>query len=367
MKTLAQCKSIIESLNTAILLVDEDFSIIYLNPAAQALLNVSSNSVHGRQLHNVLANTTELEHAISRSVIERSVFSEREISIFVPTSRTRIKVDCTFTPYALESGLAAVLIELRPMDRLLRIAREENRLAQQNAVKTLVRGLAHEVKNPLGGLRGAAQLLERELHSEELKEFTQIIIGEADRLQHLVDDMLGPNQLLRKSPISIHQVLEHVRQLIVAEGKEGIEITRDYDPSLPDIIVDQDRLIQATLNIVRNATEAIASSGRIVLKTRMLRQFTLGHKHHRLVLKVQIIDNGPGIAKELIDHIFYPMVTGRSNGSGLGLSITQTIVSQHEGLVECTSEPGNTVFTILLPYLNQDVNKPSTHITHKKR
>jgi len=239
---------------------------------------------------------------------------------------------------------------------MLRIEREERRLAQQNAVKQLVRGLAHEVKNPLGGLRGAAQLLERELESADLKEFTDIIIGEADRLQQLVDDMLGPNQLPRRAKVNIHQVLERVRNLVEIEFGNQTRFVRDYDPSIPEITADKDRLIQAVLNVVRNAVQAINEAGRVIIKTRTLRKFTLGNHCFRLVLKIEIRDNGPGIPEDIADQIFYPMVTSKVTGSGLGLAITQTIVGQHDGLIECVSEPGDTTFTILLPFSDADLS-----------
>jgi two-component system nitrogen regulation sensor histidine kinase GlnL len=212
-----------------------------------------------------------------------------------------------------------------------------------------VRGLAHEIKNPLGGLRGAAQLLERELSDPSLKEYTGIIIGEADRLQTLVNRMLGPNTRPQRRSINIHQVVERVRTLAVAEAPPGVTIVRDYDPSIPDFMAEPDQLIQALLNIVRNALQAIGEQGEIILRTRSIRQATIGHHRHKLAARLDIIDNGPGIPPDMMESIFFPMVTGRPDGTGLGLPIAQDLVNQHHGLIECHSEPGKTVFTLLLP------------------
>ncbi|MFW5824592.1 MAG: nitrogen regulation protein NR(II), partial [Marinobacter sp.] len=240
----------------------------------------------------------------------------------------------------------------------LRISREEDLLTQQETTRILVRGMAHEIKNPLGGIRGAAQLLDRELDDEDQKEYTQVIIAEADRLRGLVDRMLGPNRALRFAPTNIHEVLERVRTLLEAESRGRLNFRRDYDVSLPEFPGDKEQLIQAFLNIARNAMEAAFEyrdgpcsdePPTITFRTRVLRQFTIGQRRHRLVCRVDIIDNGPGIAPDLLQNIFYPMISGRANGTGLGLSITQSIIGQHHGLVECESEPGKTDFIIFLP------------------
>jgi two-component system nitrogen regulation sensor histidine kinase GlnL len=262
-------------------------------------------------------------------------------------------VDCTVTPIS-EPQHKELLVELLHVDRHLRIIREENLLAQHQATRALARGLAHEIKNPLGGLRGAAQLLERELNNEALKEYTGIIIGEADRLQNLVNRMLGPNTLPQKRLINIHQVLEHVRSLVSAEAPPGVHIVRDYDPSIPELNADPDQLIQAVLNIVRNAVQAVGDHGEITLRTRTLRQYTIGQRRHKLVIRIDVIDNGPGIPPDMMESIFYPMVTGRPEGTGLGLPIAQFLISQHGGLIECASRPGFTTFTLLLPLESDD-------------
>jgi len=241
------------------------------------------------------------------------------------------------------------LVELQQIDRHLRISKEEQLLAQQSTSRMLIKGLAHEIKNPLGGIRGAAQLLEFELDAHELKEYTQIIIQESDRLKALIDKMLGPNKPSNKETLNIHEVLERVRQLVNIEVNNNIKILTDYDPSIPDLKADKNQLIQAVLNIVQNAVQAIQHDGQIIFKTRIKRHLTIGRKRHKLTAKIDIIDNGPGISDELMSQIFYPMITSRPEGTGLGLSIAQSLVNQHSGLIECESEPRNTVFTIYLP------------------
>jgi len=221
--------------------------------------------------------------------------------------------------------------------------------AQQESVKSLLRGLAHEVKNPLGGLRGAAQLLERQLDSKELTEYTQIIIQEADRLQTLIDRMLGPNSRPRRDEVNIHEVLEHVRKISLVGTSGGVSIKYDYDPSIPEFFCDRDRLVQVFLNIAGNALQAVNNDGVVVFSTRIESNFTIAGHRHPLVAKVSIRDDGPGIPETLIDQVFYPMVSGHAGGSGLGLSLAQSIMGQLGGLIECSSAPGNTVFTVYIP------------------
>ena len=242
-----------------------------------------------------------------------------------------------------------LLIELHQVDQQLRITREEQLISQHQASQALIRGLAHEIKNPLGGLRGAAQLLEQELPDKALREYTRIIIEEADRLQALMNQMLAPNRVLLRHRLNIHCVLEHVRALLIAESPQGPEIERDYDPSIPDFDADQDRLVQALLNIVRNGVSAAGAEGRVVLRTRVLHQFTIDSKRHRLALRVDVEDDGPGIPDAIKDRIFFPMVSGRSGGTGLGLPIAQEQITQHGGLIECESRPGRTLFYVYLP------------------
>ncbi|MCK5639830.1 MAG: PAS domain-containing sensor histidine kinase, partial [Gammaproteobacteria bacterium] len=250
-----------------------------------------------------------------------------------------------------------LLVELNEVDRQLRINREENLLAQTSATRVLVRGLAHEIKNPLGGLRGAAQLLERELEDEELKEYTAIIISEADRLRNLMNRMLGPNALPQLRSTNIHEVLERVRRVMKVDVPAGVKIVFDYDPSIPELVADPDQLIQAILNLVSNAVQAVGDSGTITLRTRALRQYTIGQTRHKLVLCLEVIDDGPGIPEKMQESIFLPMVTGRAEGTGLGLAIAQSLINSHGGLIECNSSPGRTVFTVLLPLAVEERDK----------
>ena len=280
--------------------------------------------------------------------------TKREAQVKVSNKGHAATVDYTMTPVIQPQSGISLLLEVRLLDRLMRISREDNLINSHQATKALVRGVAHEVKNPLGGIRGAAQLLARELQTPALHEYTDIIIAEADRLRNLVDEMLGPRKVPKPAMTNIHEVMERVRTVLMAEAGPGIDIARDYDPSVPDIWCDKDQLIQAMLNIARNAMQALKEFNRqafpkVTLKTRVLRQFTIGHQRHRLVALVQIQDNGPGISKELQETMFYPMISGRANGTGLGLSISQSIINQHQGLIECDSQPGKTLFSMYLP------------------
>jgi two-component system nitrogen regulation sensor histidine kinase GlnL len=341
-------KSILDNIITAILVVDSELRVEYLNPAAEMLLAQSASHARGLTLSELLPGAEKLLARVRSALEENRTYTEREVVLKVHNGG-EATVDCTLSPRQDSGPPSQVLIELNQVDRHLRISREENLLEQSQAMRQLVRGLAHEIKNPLGGLRGAAQLLERELDSEDLKEYTRVIIGEADRLRTLVNRMLGPNNVPQKRVSNIHHVLEHVRSLVVAESHHAIEVERDYDPSIPDFEMDPEMMIQAILNIMRNAARAMDGKGTIRLRTRTLRQFTIGQKRYRLVLRLDIEDNGPGIPPELMETIFYPLVTGQAEGTGLGLSISQSLVNLHGGLIECESRPGETLFTLLLP------------------
>ena len=339
---------ILENLTTAVLLFDDALRLDYINPAGEILFDVSARHLLGQEAAQLWPGSHDFVQSLVASRESGHPYTEREVQLCLP-SQKQVTVDLTVTPLRESPRGGALLLELLPMDRHLRIAREENLLDQYQTSRTLVRGLAHEIKNPLGGLRGAAQLLEQELPDDELREYTRIIIDEADRLQDLVNRMLGPKTLPRKRMINLHQVLERVRNLVQAELPPGIVIERDYDPSIPDLLADPDQLFQALLNIVRNAMQALGERGRITLATRTQRKVTLGHRLRRLVARIDIIDDGPGIPPDMINTIFYPMVTGRPEGTGLGLPIAQSLVNQHGGLIECSSRPGETVFSIILP------------------
>lgn len=336
----------LEHLSTAAILLDSTFHVIYANPAAENLFEISLNHISGLGLPQVFGPATTLIAATEQALSGNTSITEHEL-ILPNSSNNQLSVSCTITPVEVDS--VRLLLEFHQIDKHLRIAREERMLLQQQANRELLRNLAHEIKNPLGGLRGAAQLLELELSKPELKEYTQVIIKEADRLQSLMDRMLTPHRLPKYRPINIHEVLERVRSLLLAEYPQGITIRRDYDTSLPDISADQEQLIQVALNIARNAVQAMQSQGEITLRTRVARQITLAKKRYRLALMVQITDNGPGIPENIRERIFYPLVSGRDGGSGLGLTLAQTFVAQHHGSIECDSQPGHTCFTILLP------------------
>ncbi len=349
--------SILDHLNEAILLFDNELILSYINSAGEVLFADSAKHLLGHSAQNLFKSTNSvLLHNLQQCQKMHEPLTGRELSLFRP-GQTTITVNFSATPMIDNSRLNGILIELQQVDRHLRITKEEQLLAQQNTSRMLVRGLAHEIKNPLGGLRGAAQLLDLELVDPDLKEYTRIIIDESDRLQSLMDKMLGPNKPAQKNWLNIHQTVERVRQLVSAETSGDIKLTADYDPSIPEIYADQNQLIQVFLNIVRNAVQALQDTGEIIIKTRIQRHMTLGRKRYRLSIKIDIIDNGPGIKPEIMGQIFYPMITGRAEGTGLGLSIAQALVNQHNGLIECNSEPGNTVFSIYLP-LEKGYAKP---------
>ncbi|MDV6534331.1 nitrogen regulation protein NR(II) [Pseudomonas aeruginosa] len=349
---------LLDNLTTAVILLNGELRLEYMNPAAEMLLAVSGQRSHGQFISELFTESPEALNSLRQAVEQAHPFTKREATLTSITG-VSITVDYAVTPI-LNRNETLLLLEVHPRDRLMRITREEAQLSKQETTKLLVRGLAHEIKNPLGGIRGAAQLLSRELPEESLKDYTNVIIEEAARLRNLVDRMLGSNKLPNLAPTNIHEVLERVSSLVEAESQGSITLVRDYDPSIPDLLLDREQMIQAVLNMVRNAMQAIAGQndlrlGRITLRSRTLRQFTIGHTRHRLVCKVEIIDNGPGIPAELQETIFYPMVSGRPDGTGLGLAIAQNIISQHQGLIECESHPGHTVFSLFLP-LEQGVH-----------
>jgi two-component system nitrogen regulation sensor histidine kinase GlnL len=248
------------------------------------------------------------------------------------------------------------VVELADTTHHQRITRENNLLTQLGGSRAMVRQLAHEIKNPLGGLRGAAQLLERQLRDPGLHEYTSVIIAEADRLAALVDALLGPGQPPHKQPVNIHEIVQHVGHLLAAEAPTGVQIERDYDPSLPRLRLDRNQIIQALLNLGRNAIQAVGEHGRILLRTRALTNASIGSRRYRVVVGIQVEDDGPGVPTELKDTVFYPLVTGRNTGTGLGLAVAQDLIGRHDGLIEFDSRPGRTVFTILLPF---DAHEPS--------
>ena len=343
-------KQLLENLSTAVLVLGADLRVSFISPAAQALLELSESRSCGSRLDELLPKHPLLASGLDAA--GSAAYTNRSLSIRLASGH-EITVDCAVTPVSLTgSDAVQFILELHPVDRIMRINREEGLISSQENTQAMIRGLAHEIKNPLGGVRGAAQLLARELPDPALEEYTRIIIEESDRLRDLVDRLLGPHQKPRLTRLNIHEILEHVRTLLQAETKSDVTFVRDYDPSVPDLLGDRSQLIQAILNIVSNAVRATrdnTDSRTITLRSRVQRQFTIGAQHHRLVCRIDIGDNGSGIPAELQDSIFIPMVSGRPEGSGLGLAISQSIINQHKGLIECQSKPGNTVFTLFIP------------------
>jgi len=340
---------VLNQLATAVIQLDPQLRVREANPAAENLVMTSIHKLRGLPLERLFPGQADFIHAVRQSLRDARSFTERDV-LLTRTNLEPMRVDCTVSPF---QGNHGAILELSSTERQQRIQAEENKLIQNQISTALMQGLAHEVKNPLGGIRGAAQLLERELGDAQHREYTQIIIGEADRLRKLVDRMLGPRGQLLPSIFNIHEVLEHVRQVVEIEAARSVVIHRDYDPSLPDLQADRDQLIQAFLNLVRNAVQALKDrGGNVTLRTRAQRKFTIGSVMHRLVIRVDIIDDGPGVKTELADSIFFPMVSGRAEGSGLGLPIAQSLVNRQGGLIDYVSAPGNTVFTVWLPIRN---------------
>lgn len=343
-------RDILDNISTSIIALDSSLKVLALNSSGEDLLEFSEERSLGQAVNDLLLEPVELIEALQQVLDTGSPLSRRGTPLTLHSGR-EIHVDLMLTPAPTSDENIALLVELQPVDRLLKISREESLVHAQETTQEMIRGLAHEIKNPLGGVRGAAQLLARELPDPDLAEYTNIIIREADRLRDLVDRLLGPNQRLATEALNVHEIFEHVRDLIAAETKNCVELARDYDPSLPDVQGDRGQLIQAVLNIVRNALQASQDLDNcvITLRSRAQRQFTIGTKRHRLVCRLTIEDNGPGIPEDMLQTIFLPMVTGRADGTGLGLTIAQSIVTRHGGLLECRSEPGKTRFTIYLP------------------
>ena len=344
----------LDALATAVILLDMDHVVRYVNPAAENLLAISAKNIVGTPLDKVIADPGMMIAAVNYAGENNCSYTQHELPLTIP-GHTRLEVSCTVTPMEI-TELTGFLIELSPLQQQLRIAREERLMDQSTQTRELIRNLAHEIKNPLGALRGAAQLLDRELERPELHEYTQVIIKEADRLQSLMDRLLTPHRLPQVTHFNIHEALERVRALLLAEYPDGITIYQDYDVSLPSLTADREQIIQALLNIARNGAQAMQGKGRIIMRTRVARRVTLAKRMHRLAMIIDIIDNGPGVPDELKDKIFFPLVSGREGGHGIGLTIAQTFVSQHQGTIEVESRPGETRFSILFPISNDTDN-----------
>lgn len=339
---------VLEALQTPVLVLDAGLRVTYVNPAAEVALATSVRQLRGTPVTQWI-DSGELVPALRLAVRDHQPILQRHLHVRTHDAR-RFETDCWATP--LGGREAALVLELAS-DGQLPEGLDASLEAQRQYGQVVLRGLAHEIKNPLGGLRGAAQLLERELADPGLREYTHVIIGEADRLRRLVDRMLGPAAPLARAPLNAHEMLERVRRLVASEVGAGVAIETDYDPSLPELLGDREQLMQVFLNLVRNAVQAITEAGqadgRVVLRTRARHRVAIGARRHRLALCVQVQDNGPGVPPALRGQIFLPLVSSRPAGTGLGLSVVHGLVGQHGGSVECESRPGHTVFTVLLP------------------
>ena len=358
---------LVDNLATAVLLVDAELNIFYLNSSCEALFDISLHRAQGSPVLNILKapnDSFNTHEALINSLENGQAYTRRDATITI--NFKDVHVD--YSVARLSTGKSyhpLLLIELNPIDRMLKISKEENLLQQHQVARQLIRGVAHEIKNPLGGIRGATQLLARSLNDPQYAEFTDIIISEVDRLRNLADTMLGSRQLPSYEPVNVHEPLERVRSLIINQTKKKIKITRDYDLSLPDVHADRDQLIQVMLNISVNAVQAMTENKEffteeqpeLILRTRIQRLVTINGITHRSTVRIDIEDNGPGVPEEILESVFYPLVTGRAKGTGLGLSIAQNIMHQHNGMIECQSVPGKTIFSLYIPWELKHVTK----------
>ncbi len=333
---------------TAIVVLDNELTIQYINPAGEALFRKSLNKLVQYKLFTVFSKISLSHKRLIQLLSSGQEFNDSDVNIeFFDESVISVELTASLVEFNKSSH---ILLEFKRIDQQKQISAEAFQQLQWSSARDLIRGLAHEIKNPLGGLRGAAQLLSSEINAEQ-KEYTAMIIEQADRLTNLVDRLLGPNQLPSMKEQNIHVVLEKIYQLIILNNPKNINFSRDYDPSIPDISFDEDKLQQIILNIVNNAVHVVENKNSIVLKTRIASNQTINSKRVKLSIEISIIDDGPGIPSEIQDTIFYPLVSGRSGGTGLGLSICQTLVQQHQGKLLCKSKPGKTEFIILLPII----------------
>ncbi|MDH3764025.1 MAG: nitrogen regulation protein NR(II) [Gammaproteobacteria bacterium] len=338
---------ILDTLKTSLLYLDREHRITYVNATAEALFENSAANLIGRPFASLLSQV-EYSTIGDKLALEPIALTEHEAVITLANGKSFV-ADYSIYPCGEQAGDGEILLEIRTSERQAQFAREEFNQIQQHATQQLARGLAHEINNPLGGIRGAAQLLQRELDRPDWIEYTEVIISEVDRLQTLINNMLGPNNRVRRELINIYEVLEHIHKIIHAAEPDRIEIQRDYDPSIPSLMADRDLLIQAFLNIARNAVQAIEDRGEITFKTRIGRNFTIGQATHPLVVQVDITDNGRGVTPTLGETIFLPMITDKAEGSGLGLPIAQEIISRHGGTINLQSSDAGTTFSIILP------------------
>lgn len=341
---------ILDYLSSTIICLDQDLKLCHINATGEMLFDSSISALTGRNFNQLFSpvETSTITGKLSDFVVLRRPITEHEAKITLFNGKS---LTADYSIYPLEDADVGgnILIEIRPLDRQVQILRDELSQVHKQASQQFARGMAHEIKNPLGGIRGAAQLLEREIIQPSMKEYTDVIISEVDRLQTLVNNMLGPNVKINKQSVNILEILEHIRSLLLAAEPNRFCLQRDYDPSIPELMADKDQLIQAFLNIAQNAVQALGENGKITFKTRIGHQITIGQIKHPLVIQIDITDNGKGISTELNDTIFLPMVTDKPEGSGLGLPIAQEIVSGHGGIIKSMSSANGTTFSTILP------------------
>jgi two-component system nitrogen regulation sensor histidine kinase GlnL len=360
MSKLFSTDSILDSMTSGVCVVNTSLELLFMNQTAESIFGKSFRQMMNQPIDHICQEKQLINHISQAIQDQQGRFIRNNTLTMLHDGRT-IQVNYAINPWFEGDALQGVVIEFHSLDRQIRIEKDERLLRQQKTNQSLLQGLAHEIKNPLGGLRGAAQLLESEFsdltNGDELTEYTNIIIAEADRLKNLVDRMLGSTNIYengkQKSCVNIHEILEHVKLLVSHDLTENISLSRDYDPSLPSFVADREQLIQVVLNIVSNAAHALKRTNidhkQITLKTRIVRKFTINQTMYPLMVLAEIIDNGPGIPLELQDKLFFPMISGRADGTGLGLSIAQSLINQHNGIIEFDSSPGMTRFRILIP------------------
>lgn len=351
---LTEDQFLLDSLKIAVVLLDDRLRVQYLNTAAEALLEISASRLRGAEFVSYFVEPAPREALLKQALLEQQPYTERTVKLVLGDDR-EVTVDYAVSPVHRD-GASQLLLEIQPMDRSMRIDRERALLSANDTSRSLVRSLAHEIKNPLGGILGASQLLAQELGRDDLREYTDIIIAETERLRQLVDRLLGPSSPVQMVAVNIHEITERAATLVQAETNGRLCILREYDPSIPELCGDRGKLIQAVLNLVRNAMQAVEASGqlddgsaRITLRTRIVNHFTIGGQQYRIVCRLDILDNGPGIPEDIQDRIFYPLVSGRPTGTGLGLPIAQSAIQLHQGLIECESARQGTRFSIYLP------------------
>jgi two-component system nitrogen regulation sensor histidine kinase GlnL len=346
--------NILDSLNSGVILLDDNLLITDLNPAAENVLGISRKRARGQSLLQLVDDEPEMREILSRVSATGDQYANQVHLAPTEVHADDRTVECRVSPISVDG--ATLLVEMTDVTRRNQIDRENALLIQHGAGRQMIRQLAHEIKNPLGGIRGAAQLLERQLADAELREYTDVVISETDRLAGLVDTLLGPGGPPNKQPANVHELLEYVVRLTEAEGQKQLTVHRDYDPGLPLIDLDRDQMVQALLNLVRNAVAALDGHGTLTLRSRAVTNFTIGDIRHRVIATIEIEDDGPGIPPDLQDSVFYPLVTSRPEGTGLGLPAAQELISRHGGLVEFESRPGRTVFLVRIPLDQVDAN-----------